>query len=278
MTATGSQKDRPVPGKLSSTYFGPVYPEGPKFKNPETDLAAIGILGTWTIQEKPPFDEPQESEELRQTIQYGRHQKIREVENNIREKMAGTEPAVRTTPEYILNVVLDHIAVSDPEYEPDEPSNALVAANVEQPNVVFGAGNIVGGRCTKPGNIRLSIGNLICLGPSTYESVHGHSIAAILEVAWALWEIASSARRELTIKQVVVFRVMWELSGGQRTLKRDEILARARKDFESQGLGSLTEAELESILDELAIVKCIQVNALTPPTWSVRDQITYEYQ
>jgi dCTP deaminase len=37
----GSVKAKSV--LLDKTYFGPVYPEAPPFKNPETDLAAIGI-------------------------------------------------------------------------------------------------------------------------------------------------------------------------------------------------------------------------------------------
>ena len=33
-----------APGKMSGTYLGPVYPEAPKFCDPEEDLAEIGIM------------------------------------------------------------------------------------------------------------------------------------------------------------------------------------------------------------------------------------------
>jgi dCTP deaminase len=36
--------------KLETDYFGPVYPEGPKFDDPETDLAAIGVKRTSVIK------------------------------------------------------------------------------------------------------------------------------------------------------------------------------------------------------------------------------------
>lgn len=35
--------------KLESTYFGPVFPEAPKFKNPADDLAVIGLTKAWVI-------------------------------------------------------------------------------------------------------------------------------------------------------------------------------------------------------------------------------------
>ena len=40
-----------APGKMSGTYLGPVYPEAPRFCDPEDDLAAIGI----TDVERPDF-------------------------------------------------------------------------------------------------------------------------------------------------------------------------------------------------------------------------------
>jgi dCTP deaminase len=36
--------------KLKSTYFGPIYPEPPSFKNPEKDLLEIGIRNTAVIR------------------------------------------------------------------------------------------------------------------------------------------------------------------------------------------------------------------------------------
>ena len=36
--------------KVRSTYFGPVYPEAPPFKNPEADLLKIGIRRTSIIR------------------------------------------------------------------------------------------------------------------------------------------------------------------------------------------------------------------------------------
>jgi dCTP deaminase len=43
------RKHDPV-AKVKSTYFGPVYPEAPKFKNPEQDLVKIGIQRTSVIR------------------------------------------------------------------------------------------------------------------------------------------------------------------------------------------------------------------------------------
>jgi dCTP deaminase len=40
-----------ISGKLSGTYLGPVYPEAPRFADPEDDLAKIGI----TAVERPSF-------------------------------------------------------------------------------------------------------------------------------------------------------------------------------------------------------------------------------
>lgn len=39
----------PESGPLSSTYFGPVFPEPPEFKDPHRDLAAIGVRKTRVI-------------------------------------------------------------------------------------------------------------------------------------------------------------------------------------------------------------------------------------
>lgn len=36
--------------KAAKTYFGPVYPEGPKFQNPEEDLLAIGVTEVSTLR------------------------------------------------------------------------------------------------------------------------------------------------------------------------------------------------------------------------------------
>jgi hypothetical protein len=36
--------------KLKSTYFGPIHPEAPPFKNPEEDLRAIGIHQSTVIR------------------------------------------------------------------------------------------------------------------------------------------------------------------------------------------------------------------------------------
>jgi dCTP deaminase len=43
----------PTPeGKLKSSYFGPVYPEAPTFKNPEDDLRKIGVRKTRVLREE----------------------------------------------------------------------------------------------------------------------------------------------------------------------------------------------------------------------------------
>lgn len=39
----------PSAGKLRSKYFGPVYPEGPTFDNPDEDLREIGVRPTWVL-------------------------------------------------------------------------------------------------------------------------------------------------------------------------------------------------------------------------------------
>ena len=55
VAASGMEQDTQplaVARTLSPSYFGPVYPEGPKFKDPEEDLARIGILETWVIREE----------------------------------------------------------------------------------------------------------------------------------------------------------------------------------------------------------------------------------
>lgn len=50
------EKERSDPKKLAArqtraaTYFGPVYPEGPKFKNPEDDLLRIGVARVSTLR------------------------------------------------------------------------------------------------------------------------------------------------------------------------------------------------------------------------------------
>jgi dCTP deaminase len=38
-------------GRLKSSYFGPVYPEAPTFKNPEDDLRLIGVRETRVLRE-----------------------------------------------------------------------------------------------------------------------------------------------------------------------------------------------------------------------------------
>jgi len=38
-------------GRLKGSYFGPVYPEAPTFRNPEKDLRAIGVRATRILQE-----------------------------------------------------------------------------------------------------------------------------------------------------------------------------------------------------------------------------------
>jgi hypothetical protein len=40
-----------IPEKLGGTYLGPVFPETPKFKNPEDDLRDVGI----TTVKRPEF-------------------------------------------------------------------------------------------------------------------------------------------------------------------------------------------------------------------------------
>ena len=39
------EKSAETDGKPDTSYFGPVYPEAPKFKNPEDDLLKIGVTG-----------------------------------------------------------------------------------------------------------------------------------------------------------------------------------------------------------------------------------------
>ncbi len=53
-------RDTDTSNRLDRTYFGPVFPEAPPFRNPETDLGAIGVrrvrvMGkpTWTLDGKP---------------------------------------------------------------------------------------------------------------------------------------------------------------------------------------------------------------------------------
>lgn len=41
--AVKSGRGKEKVGSLDKTYFGPVYPEAPPFKNPETDLGAMGV-------------------------------------------------------------------------------------------------------------------------------------------------------------------------------------------------------------------------------------------
>lgn len=44
--------------KLGRTYFGPIYPEAPKFNDPQDDLAAIGVSETWVIAPPEPVKQP----------------------------------------------------------------------------------------------------------------------------------------------------------------------------------------------------------------------------
>ena len=41
--------------KLESTYFGPIYPEAPKFRDPKEDLKEIGISKVWVIEGPKPI-------------------------------------------------------------------------------------------------------------------------------------------------------------------------------------------------------------------------------
>ena len=43
-------RDQDASGKLKSTYFGPIHPEAPTFKNPEEDLQAIGVRQSAVIR------------------------------------------------------------------------------------------------------------------------------------------------------------------------------------------------------------------------------------
>ena len=43
--------DKPEKSPLGATYFGPIYPEPPKFNNPDDDLWKIGVRATWRISE-----------------------------------------------------------------------------------------------------------------------------------------------------------------------------------------------------------------------------------
>ena len=109
------------------------------------------------------------------------------------------------------------------------------------------------------------------------KAIHDKSLASIAVVILTLWEIGSSAKRDLTANQVIVFRAMWELSGGQPVLMEDEILKRANQDLESQHSTPLTENDLRTILGVLADLKCIR-EAATPGNWAVVEHIEYEYR
>ena len=43
-------RDYDANAKIKSTYFGPTYPEAPRFENPETDLRRIGVTRTAVIR------------------------------------------------------------------------------------------------------------------------------------------------------------------------------------------------------------------------------------
>jgi dUTPase len=43
-------REREEDSKLNRTYFGPVYPEGPSFSNPDVDLRRIGVRRTDVIR------------------------------------------------------------------------------------------------------------------------------------------------------------------------------------------------------------------------------------
>lgn len=259
--------------KLNSTYFGPVYPEGPKFKNPEDDLLDIGITDTWRIAEVEP-DIAEKTKAFGQSSTSSKHQKLDEIRSYI--DMNRDRMALLGVPDYQVRAIIESISVVSPEYD-DVPPTPLVTAVVDQPNIVYGAGEIVRGMCTKPGNIRLGLGTLAKLGPSAYQSIHAHSVVGMLQLAWALWEIASKRTIDLTLRQVIVFRAMWELGGGERPLTQDEILQRCGADFASHDLGALTMADLESILSELETIRCIRFNDTTR-CWSVAEEIAYEYR
>jgi dCTP deaminase len=273
MTRPDTDANSPRKGKLDPTYFGPVYPEGPKFKDPDEDLAQIGITATWTIEEVDPDSKKGRTETSVPTLQRGRHQKLLEVWNRIH----GTHGrALTEVPDYLLSAVMESVYVIDPVYDSPAPGG-LVQATVEGPNQIFGAGALAGGVCKKPGNIRLNIGTFARLGPSAYQSIHTHSVIGILQVAWALWEIFSNQTVNLTTQQVVVFRAMWELSRGERALAKEEILGRCQADFDSQNLGVLAAAELETILSDLERIKCIKPDS-TLQTWTVAEEITYQFE
>ncbi len=45
-----NEKKQDINAKLDKNYFGPVYPEAPKFKDPQDDLLAIGITGVSSLK------------------------------------------------------------------------------------------------------------------------------------------------------------------------------------------------------------------------------------
>lgn len=274
MTAKSSQVAPENRNKLSPTYFGPVYPEGPKFSDPQQDLADIGVFETWTIEERSPSEQAtrqRESpdEEARIIRDIGQHIK------NSFFNVAQVDLSLRA-PEYLLRATLESVTVT--EQDPQAGPLGLVTAMVDAPNEPFGSGNISGANSTKPANIRFNVGTLLRFAPSAYKSVHDHSIVAILQVACALWEMVHSAKITLTKKQVIVFRAMWELSGGERALGEGEILKRSQEDFSSQGLGALSAAELESLLTELQMIRCIRATNTHPRTWIPTEQMEYKYR
>jgi len=177
----------------------------------------------------------------------------------------------------LVEVALDTMEVSEAVYDPGGDSRALVTGFVSKPNEVFGDAAVSGGVCIKPGNIRLSMPNLIRACRTATGTIHEISLSSIVLLALALWEIASTARVDLTIKEVLVFRAMWELGGANRSLPEDEVLHRANQDFASQQLAPLAKAELGTVLEQLQALRCIKPEA-APTGWRVVEQIEYEYR
>ena len=276
LTTTKTEAGQPPISKPSPTYFGPVYPEGPKFNDPEDDLARIGVLESWTIIEKPAPTPDVYTKETR----LFRARKIREVEQHLHNRLTDLGPQIGllTESEYFVTAVVGTLDVSEPEFDPAEPPRGLVTGFIKEPNEVLGQAEGSGGVCVKPGNIRLDLGRLMRLGTPVLKTIHDRSVTSILVLALALWELATSARKELSTAEVVVFRAMWELSRGQRGLYAAEILGRSNEDFKSQSMATISENDLQLILNTLLALRCIRPSTLEEGTWLVAEDIVYEYQ
>jgi dCTP deaminase len=268
-------------GKLSPTYFGPIYPEGPKFNDPGKDLEKIGIQQTWTIVEKVSSAHRDPIQYLQMAVE-NRQRRIDEIKSYSAERLNAIFKILRLDVESdaidsLIDAAVMQMTFTEPVFESDTGWKGLVTGIVDTPNETFGRGGMIAGHSIKPGNIRLKVKDVFRLTITTAKSLHDPSPLSLSALFIALWEFASTVKVPLTVLDLIILRAMWELGRGERSVSTDEVLQRANLDLASQNLPLTTDQSLKAALDHLQELHCIE-GGPKPNTWVVLEEIIYEYQ